>query len=48
VLKYLVKPRMRTEPGLLVAATAITERIRELGFDAEAEGVATKVLRGNA
>ena len=48
VLKYLVKPRIPKEPGLLVAATAITERIRELGFDAEAEDIATKVLRGNA
>jgi hypothetical protein len=47
VLKYLVKPRMK-EPGLLVAATTITERIRELGFDAEAEVIATEVLRGNA
>jgi hypothetical protein len=48
VLKYLVKPHTPKEPGILVAANAITERIRELGFSAEAEDVATKVLRGNA
>jgi len=48
VLKHLVRPRLPKEPGLGAAATAITERIRELGFDAEAEDVATNVPRGNA
>lgn len=48
VLKYVVKPLATKEPGILVAASAITERIRDLGFDAEAEDIATEVLRGNA
>jgi hypothetical protein len=48
VLKYLVKPRMPRKPGLAAAATMITEQIRELGFDAEAENIAAEVLRGNA
>jgi len=47
VLKYVVKPLATKEPGILVAASAITERIRDLGFDAEAEKVATDVLRSN-
>jgi hypothetical protein len=48
VLKYLVRPRLPKEPGLAAAATTITEQIRELGFGAEAEDIATDVLRGNA
>jgi len=48
VLKYLVQPRLPREPGLGAAASTITERIRELGFDAEAEDIAANVLRGNA
>ena len=36
----LVRPRLQREPGLGAAAITITERIRELGFDAEAEDIA--------
>jgi hypothetical protein len=37
------------EPGLGAAAITITERIRELGLDAEAEDIAAEMLRpGNA
>jgi hypothetical protein len=37
------------EPGLGAAAITITEQIRELGFDAEAEDIAAELLRpGNA
>jgi hypothetical protein len=45
VLKHLVRPRLPKEPGLGAAATTITERIRELGFDAEAEDIAAGLLR---
>jgi hypothetical protein len=45
VLKYLVRPGLPKEPGLAAAATTVTEQIRELGFDAEAEDVAAKILR---
>ena len=49
VLKYLGRPRLPREPGLGAAAITITERIRELGFDAEAEDIAAELLRpGNA
>lgn len=49
VLKYLVRPRLPKEPGLGAAAITITERIRELGLDAEAEDIAAEMLRpGNA
>jgi hypothetical protein len=48
VLKHLVRPCMPRKPGLAAAATTITEQIRDLGFDAEAESIATEVLRGNA
>ena len=41
VLKYLA-PKA---PGIGAAATAITDRIRELGFDAEAEDIAREELR---
>jgi hypothetical protein len=48
VLKYLVKPGMQKEPGFAVAASTITQQVRELGFNAEVEKVATDGLRGNA
>jgi hypothetical protein len=48
VLKYLVKPGMQKEPGLAAAASRITQQVRALGFDAEAEEVANEVLRGSA
>jgi hypothetical protein len=48
VLEYLVEPGMQKEPGFAVAASTITQQVRELGFNAEAEKVATDVLRGNA
>ena len=48
VLKHLVRPRLPKEPGLGAAAITITEQIRELGFDAEAEDIAAEMLRGNA
>jgi len=48
VLKYLVKPAMQKEPGLVAAASKITQQVRDLGFSAEAENVANDVLRGNA
>ena len=48
VLKYLVRPRLPKRPGLISAATAITEQVRELGFNAEAENIATEVLRGKS
>jgi hypothetical protein len=48
VLRYLVKPAMQKEPGLVAAASRITEQVRDLGFSAEAEKVANEVLRGNA
>jgi hypothetical protein len=48
VLKYLVRPGMQTEPGLAAAASRITQQVRDLGLNAEAEQVATDVLRGNA
>jgi hypothetical protein len=48
VFKYLVKPAMQKEPGLAAAASRITQEVRDLGFNAEAEKVANEVLRGNA
>lgn len=48
VLKYLVRPGIQKEPGMAVAASRITQEVRDLGFNAEAEEIATKVLRGNA
>jgi len=45
VLKYLVRPRSPKEPGFGAAAITITERIRELGLDLEAEDVAAEMLR---
>jgi hypothetical protein len=45
VLKYLVRPRLRKEPGLGAAAITITERIRELGLDAKAEDIVAEILR---
>jgi hypothetical protein len=45
VLKYLGRPRLQKEPGFAAAATTVTEQIRELGFDAEAEDIAAKMLR---
>jgi len=48
VLKYLVRPRLPKRPGLLSAGTAITEQVRELGFNAEAEDLATEILRGKS
>jgi hypothetical protein len=47
VLKYLVKPGMEKEPGLVAAASRITQQVRDIGFNAEAEKVANEVLRGN-
>ena len=49
VLKHLVRPCLPKEPGLGAAAIAITERIRDLGLDGEAEDMAAEILRpGNA
>jgi hypothetical protein len=39
---------MQKEPELAAAASRITQRARDLGFNAEAEKVADEVLRGNA
>lgn len=44
VLKYLVRPRLRKEPGLGAATITITERIRELGLDAKAEDIVAEIL----
>jgi hypothetical protein len=47
VFKYLVKPAVQKERGLLAAAASrITEQVRELGFSPEAEKVADEMLRG--
>jgi hypothetical protein len=39
---------MQKEPGVAVAASRITQQVRDLGFSAEAEEITNEVLRGNA